>query len=185
MWGAAQLWNYLGKGHWLMEGSGRGGQSFWKLSVEFGLVGMCPRLRMVHQSARLKNIDGRKALDTPWLRKEESQPRAHSNRVWCLQRDQRMERIHLVLGRQMEWRDWKGGRVEGQSLLSQALVQCVHMSGRCICTWRTWLESHHTWLLICFTIFFYKTISVYSTKKFIWFFDLFIEYWYLSIYMLL
>ena len=64
-----------------MEGSGRGGQGFWKLSVEFGLVSMCPRLRMVHQSARLKNIDGRKALDTPWPRKEESQPRAHSNQV--------------------------------------------------------------------------------------------------------
>ena len=94
MWGAAQLWNYLGKGHWLMEGSGRGGQSFWKLSVEFGLVGMCPRLRMVHQSARLKNIDRRKAWDTPWPCKEESQPRAHSNRVWCLQRDQRPLDLH-------------------------------------------------------------------------------------------
>ena len=168
MWGAAQLWNYLGKGHWLMEGSGRGGQSFWKLSVEFGLVGMCPRLRMVHQSARLKNIDRRKALDTPWPCKEESQPRAHSNRVWCLQRDQRMERIHLVLGRQMEWRDWKGGRVEGQSLLSQALVQCVHMSGRCICTWRTWLESQPH---LAFNLFYYfllqNNISLFNQKVYL------------------
>ena len=64
-----------------MEEPGTGGRGFWKLSVEFGLVGMCPRLRMAHQSVRLKNIDERKALDTPWPPEEESQPRAHSSQL--------------------------------------------------------------------------------------------------------
>ena len=162
MWGAAQLWNCLGKGHRLMEGPGTGGQGFWKLSVEFGLVGMCPRLRMVHQSARLKNVDGRKALDTPWPPKEENQPGARSSQVWCLQRDQRLERIHLVSGRQMEWRGWKGvWRVS--PFLSQAL--CVHMSVWCMHTWRTQLESQPH---LAFNLFYYfllqKNISLFNQK---------------------
>ena len=150
-----------------------GGQGFWKLSVEFDLVGMCPRLRMVHQSARLKNIDGRKALDTPWPPKEENQPGACSSQVWSLCRETRGRRGYIWC----QGDRWGGGtgRACGGSVHYSPRLQfwvCICLCGACILEEHNWNPSH-TWPLICFTIFFYKTISVYSTKNFTCF-DLFI-----------
>lgn len=171
MWGSSPTLKLSWEGPPPDGGPGTGGQGFWKLCGVWFSYGMCPRLRMVSIS-QTEECWREEGIRPPWPPKE-NQPGARSSQ--SMMSAERPEVGEDTFGvRETDGVEGLEGRVEGQSIFSQAL--CVHMSVWCMHTWRTQLESQPH---LAFNLFYYfllqNNISLFNQKvHLVFFFDLFI-----------